>query len=128
MLPPAGQCGALAIADGLRPFLRTHPPKGGGSSGPAGAGSGHPAEKEVEGQLSGLSTAGVAREIWLRNGGILLVDSMEEAVAASDEWVPEHLEVHAASTLDLLGKLRNYGSAFLGEEAAGSGPGPLSRP
>lgn len=73
---------------------------------------------EVERQLSGLSTAGVARESWLRNGGILLVDSMEEAVAASDEWVPEHLEVHAASAPDLLGKLRNYGSAFLGEEAA----------
>lgn len=74
--------------------------------------------KEIERQLQGLATRDVAGESWRRNGQIILVDSLEEAVAVSDEIAPEHLEVHIAEPRALLGKLKNYGSLFLGEEAA----------
>jgi len=40
----------------------------------------------------------------------------EEAVKVSDNYAPEHLEVHADDLDWWLDKLTNYGSLFLGEE------------
>lgn len=74
--------------------------------------------REVDRQLEKLATAAVAGESWRRNGEVILVDSLDEAVTVSDEVAPEHLEVHTADPRALLGRLRNYGSLFLGEEAA----------
>lgn len=36
----------------------------------------------------------------------------------SDEFGPEHLQIHTADPLATLPKLRNYGSVFLGEYAS----------
>jgi sulfopropanediol 3-dehydrogenase len=52
---------------------------------------------------------------WRDYGEVLLVDAREEAVATSDGYAPEHLEVHAADPDWWLSKLHNYGSLFLGE-------------
>lgn len=52
---------------------------------------------------------------WRDYGEVLLVATQEEAVAASDRYAPEHLEVHAADPDWWLSRLRNYGSLFLGE-------------
>lgn len=57
-----------------------------------------------------------AEEAWRDYGEVILVDTREEAVAVSDEYAPEHLEVHAEDLDWWLAKLRNYGSLFLGEE------------
>jgi histidinol dehydrogenase/sulfopropanediol 3-dehydrogenase len=73
---------------------------------------------EVERQLSDLPTADVAGESWEREGEIALCDSLEEAVAVTNDYAPEHLEVHTESPRDLLDDLRNYGSLFLGEPSA----------
>ena len=40
----------------------------------------------------------------------------EEAVALSDEYAPEHLELHVRDADWYFGRLRNYGSLFIGEE------------
>jgi histidinol dehydrogenase len=40
--------------------------------------------------------------------------SLEEAVARSEEYAPEHLELHVASPGALLGQVRNAGSVFVG--------------
>ena len=47
---------------------------------------------------------------------MVLAESREEAARLSDAYAPEHLEVQAADLDWWLGRLRNYGSLFLGEE------------
>jgi len=46
-----------------------------------------------------------------------VVDSTDEAIALSDEYAPEHLEVMCADKHYYLERLKNYGSLFLGEES-----------
>ena len=53
---------------------------------------------------------------WRDHGEVVLVGSREEAVAASDRYAPEHLEVQARDLDWWLASLTNYGSLFLGEE------------
>jgi sulfopropanediol 3-dehydrogenase len=74
--------------------------------------------EEIEKQLRELETEQVARQSWEDNGEVILVESLEEAASAADEWAPEHLEVHTREPRSLLPMLHNYGSLFLGEEAA----------
>jgi len=57
-----------------------------------------------------------AEAAWRDYGEVVLVENREEAVALSDQYAPEHLEVHAADLDWWLAKLRHYGSLFLGEE------------
>ncbi len=53
---------------------------------------------------------------WRDYGQVAVCDTREEAVAVSDGYAPEHLEVHAADLDWWLGHLTAYGSLFLGEE------------
>jgi sulfopropanediol 3-dehydrogenase len=57
-----------------------------------------------------------AGSAWRDYGEVVLTDTREEAVQVSNEYAPEHLEVHAADLEWWLANLRNYGSLFLGEE------------
>lgn len=57
-----------------------------------------------------------AETAWRDYGEVVLVDTREEAVGVSDDYAPEHLEVHAEDLNWWLDRLRNYGSLFLGEE------------
>lgn len=59
------------------------------------------------------STAQIA---WRDYGEVVVVDSREEAVQASDRYASEHLEVHCQDLDWWLENLNNYGSLFLGEE------------
>ena len=72
--------------------------------------------EEVDRQLIDLPTKEVAGLSWRDYGEVMVVDSPEEAVAASDEWAPEHLEVQTENWGYYLDHCRNYGSVFLGEE------------
>ena len=71
---------------------------------------------ELEKQLEVLPTKEVASISWSNGGEIILADSNEEAVAISDKWAPEHLEVQTADWRYFLDNCRNYGSMFCGEE------------
>ncbi len=68
----------------------------------------------VEKQLETLTTKAIAQVAWDDNGEVILVDSMDEAVAISEEYAPEHLEVITKNNDALLDGLTNYGSLFLG--------------
>jgi sulfopropanediol 3-dehydrogenase len=74
---------------------------------------------QVDRLLETWPTAEVAGEAWREHGSVAVVESDDEAMALSDEYAPEHLEVQVAE--DKLGmyldRLRNYGSLFLGEQA-----------
>jgi sulfopropanediol 3-dehydrogenase len=58
----------------------------------------------------------VAAAAWQNYGEIVLVDNREEACQVCDDYAPEHLQVQADDLDWWLGRLRNYGSLFLGEE------------
>jgi sulfopropanediol 3-dehydrogenase len=77
---------------------------------------------EVMALMDGLITAlletarDAATVSWHDYGEVVLCDSDEEAVAVSDEYAAEHLEVQTARDDWYAARLRNYGSLFIGEE------------
>lgn len=73
---------------------------------------------EVERQLEDLETAEIARSSWNDYGEVIVVDSLEEAVAMTNERAPEHLEVQVADSDALTPLLYNYGSLFVGRYTA----------
>ena len=71
---------------------------------------------EIERQLRTLPTRDIATLSWATNGRIVVAESPEEAVALSDDYAPEHLELHVADREFYFSRLTNYGSLFIGEE------------
>lgn len=53
---------------------------------------------------------------WRDRAEVILCDTAEEAAERADAIAPEHLHVHAADPDRWLGRLRAYGSLFLGPE------------
>ena len=78
--------------------------------------------EEVMALMDGLIDAlpevarNAATVAWRDYGEVILCDSDDEAVAVSDEYAAEHLEVHTARDEWYTAALRNYGSLFIGEE------------
>jgi sulfopropanediol 3-dehydrogenase len=60
--------------------------------------------------------AASARAAWTDCAEVILCDTPEEAAQIADRTAPEHLQVQAADLDWWLGRLRAYGSLFLGEE------------
>jgi len=71
---------------------------------------------ELEKQLAVLPTKHVASLSWASNGIVQVAESPEEAVALSDDYAPEHLELHVRDRDFYFERLTNYGSLFIGEE------------
>jgi sulfopropanediol 3-dehydrogenase len=57
-----------------------------------------------------------ARRAWTERGEVVLCDGRDEMAAFADQRAPEHLHVQAADPDWWLGRLRSYGSLFLGAE------------
>ena len=72
--------------------------------------------ENIELQLKTLPTRDVAEISWLNNGIIYVAEDKDEAIRISDEYAPEHLEIHVQDTEYYFEKLKNYGSLFIGEE------------
>lgn len=72
--------------------------------------------REIERQLLTLPTREIAGASWASHGKLYVADDAEEAVRLSDDYAPEHLELHVADTDYYFQRLRNYGSLFIGEE------------
>jgi sulfopropanediol 3-dehydrogenase len=71
---------------------------------------------ELEQQLESLPTKEVAAVSWRDHGEIVVVGDDDEAIAACDDYAPEHLEVMTRRDDYYLANLKNYGSLFVGEE------------
>ena len=71
---------------------------------------------EVDRQLAVLPTREIAALSWRDHGIVYAADSPEEAVRISDQYAPEHLELHVRDTDWYFSRLTNYGSLFIGEE------------
>ncbi len=74
---------------------------------------------EIERLLPTWPTREVSQTSWNAYGSVAVVDDADEAIALSDEYAPEHLELQLEDELldYCLDKLRNYGSLFVGEQA-----------
>ena len=70
----------------------------------------------LESQLATLPTKDVAAQSWSANGIVYIAENREEAVALSDDYAPEHLELHVRDEAYYIDALTNYGSLFIGEE------------
>ncbi len=73
---------------------------------------------EVERQLGNLSTAETAGAAWRDYGEIVVAADEAAMIAYSDQVAAEHLQVHTRNPREFAGKLRNYGSLFIGELAS----------
>jgi sulfopropanediol 3-dehydrogenase len=71
---------------------------------------------ELEKQLAVLPTREIASQSWRDYGKIYVAESRDEAVKLSDDYAPEHLELHVEEIAFYFNSLRNYGSLFIGEE------------
>ena len=72
-------------------------------------------EAELEKQLATLSRGEMARAALERQGRVVLLDSLEEAVELANRIAPEHLCLMIADPWAWAGKVRNAGGLFLGE-------------
>lgn len=72
-------------------------------------------QAELETQLATLYRREIARESIDRNGKIILVSSIPEAIAISNDIAPEHLELCVDNPFDYLDAIKNAGSVFLGK-------------
>lgn len=76
----------------------------------------HRAMEELERQLAVLPTRDIASLSWRDHGIVYVASGPEEAVRLSDNYAPEHLELHVRDTDFYFSHLANYGSLFIGEE------------
>lgn len=73
---------------------------------------------EMTRQLGSLPTAATAGEAWRRQGEIVVCRTEDELIAFADHMATEHLQVHTRDPHATAGKIRNYGSLFIGQNAS----------
>jgi histidinol dehydrogenase len=76
---------------------------------------------EIEKQIKTLSRADIIEKSLTAYGSAVIVENLDEAAKISDKIAPEHLELMVEAPFELLGKVRNAGSVFLGANS----PEPL---
>jgi sulfopropanediol 3-dehydrogenase len=76
----------------------------------------HAVLQEVNRQLAILPTRDIAQQSWERNGKLYVAADADEAIRLSDDYAPEHLELHVRNLDYFFERLQNYGSLFIGEE------------
>lgn len=83
--------------------------------------------RELELQLARLSSPDTARQA-LRNGGVVVVPDLDQALALCNDLAPEHLEVMVEKSGAAAHRLNTCGAVFVGSQSAevlgdyGAGP------
>ena len=72
-------------------------------------------EAELDIQLAAISRGDMARAALERQGRVVLLNSLEEAVELANRIAPEHLCLMIADPWAWAGKVKNAGGLFLGE-------------
>jgi len=68
----------------------------------------------VEGHLSTLPRAEIARQSWQDNGAIIVVPTLQDAIEPANAIAAEHLELAVADPDGLASQIRHAGAIFLG--------------
>ena len=74
----------------------------------------HEVRTEVESQLAEMARADIAREA-LTQSRLIVVDTIDEAIAISNRYAPEHLILQFEGARSHLDDIRNAGSVFVGD-------------
>ncbi|WP_182199265.1 histidinol dehydrogenase [Paraliobacillus salinarum] len=69
---------------------------------------------EVKQQCDILPRKEIAEAALTNQGALVLCEDLDEAFELSNQFAPEHLEIHLDDALSYLGKVKNAGSVFLG--------------
>ena len=72
-------------------------------------------QAEVARQLPGLERRDTIVESLAMQGGIVLVDDLDTALALANEYAPEHLCLLTRDPWQLVGRVRHAGGVFVGE-------------
>jgi histidinol dehydrogenase len=72
---------------------------------------------EIQTQIQALERRDVIRESLEGQGGAVVSADLNEAVELSNLYGPEHLCLHVADPWALVGKIKNAGGIFLGEDS-----------
>lgn len=72
-------------------------------------------QAELEVQIPLLSRSEIARASIDNYGKIIIADSLYDVIDASNEIAPEHLEICTDNPFDILPRIKNAGSVFLGK-------------
>jgi len=70
--------------------------------------------EEIEKELGKLKNPQVAENSLHKNGFMVLVENMDEAVELANQKAPEHLQLNMDKAEELIPRLTNYGSLFVG--------------
>ncbi len=70
----------------------------------------------LEDALARAPRAEIAREALTRNGAIILVPEMRDAIEIANRRAPEHLEIVAEGAERIAGSVRHAGAIFLGDD------------
>jgi histidinol dehydrogenase len=72
-------------------------------------------EEAVKRQLKTLSRNETAAASWRDYGAVILVDDFEQAIPLANRIAAEHLEISTENADELVNKIRNAGSIFIGK-------------
>ena len=72
---------------------------------------------EVERQLAELDRGEIARKSLEQHGGIVVTESMDEAIELVNTYAPEHLCLLVEDSDSVAGKIRHSGGIFIGESS-----------
>ena len=72
-------------------------------------------DEAVERQLKTLSRSQTAAASWRDYGAVILVDDFEQAIPLANRIAAEHLEIATENAEELVDKIRNAGSIFIGK-------------
>ncbi len=75
-------------------------------------------KEQVNRQLQELMTKDIAKNSIEKNGMIILVKDMSEAVRIANRKAPEHLALQVENPQDYIDKVKSYGSLFVGKYSA----------
>ncbi len=75
----------------------------------------HRVAAKVDERLASLARGDVARTAWERQGGIGVVGSVEEAIALTNEFAPEHVCLLLRDAQKYLEQVRNAGVVLVGD-------------
>lgn len=77
-------------------------------------------EQEIKNQIETLPRADICRTSLAQHGAIIVVKDLNEACELVNRIAPEHLELQVAHPWELLGRIKNAGAIFLGNETGES--------
>lgn len=73
---------------------------------------------EIDAQLVNLSRRAIIEQSLQNQGGIFVLDSMEECLEMANGFAPEHLCLLTRDPWSLVPKIRNAGGIFVGEQSS----------